>query len=105
GGCAGKILEGAEARVQLSRGARRVVCVDGGSDPRELEKAPRTHDGGREGYGVEATTMIDKWERSVPVHDVPIWTRPFIAMCGLGGLALLFVTYRENSQDSVPQAG
>ena len=39
--------------------------------------------------------MIDQWERNVPVYDVPIWTRPFIAMCGLGGLAVLFVTYRE----------
>ena len=39
--------------------------------------------------------MIDQWERSVPVYDVPIWTRPFIVMCSLGGLALMFVTYRE----------
>ena len=39
--------------------------------------------------------MIDQWERNVPVYDVPIWTRPFIAMCGLGALAVLFVTYRE----------
>ena len=39
--------------------------------------------------------MIDQWERNVPVYDVPIWTRPFIGLCGLGGLAILFVSYRE----------
>jgi hypothetical protein len=39
--------------------------------------------------------MIDQWERNVPVYDVPIWTRPFMGLCGLGGLAILFVTYRE----------
>jgi hypothetical protein len=38
--------------------------------------------------------MIDQWEK-MSVYDVPIWTRPFMGLCGLGGLAILFVTYRE----------
>jgi len=39
--------------------------------------------------------MIDRWERDVPVFDVPIWTKPFAVTCGLGILALGLVTYRE----------
>jgi Ni/Fe-hydrogenase subunit HybB-like protein len=39
--------------------------------------------------------MIERWERDVPVFDVPIWTRPFAVLCGLGALALGLVTYRE----------
>ena len=39
--------------------------------------------------------MIQKWERAVPVFNVPIWTRPFQVLCGLGALALGLVTYRE----------
>ncbi len=37
----------------------------------------------------------ETWERDVPVFDVPIWTRPFIALCGLGALGMLLVVYRE----------
>ncbi len=39
--------------------------------------------------------MIDRWERDVPVFDVPIWTKPFVVACGLGALAFGLVTYRE----------
>ena len=39
--------------------------------------------------------MIQKWERAVPVFEVPIWTRPFQVLCGLGALAVGLVTYRE----------
>jgi len=39
--------------------------------------------------------MKNTWQRDVPVFNVPIWTRPFILLCGLGGLGLLLVVYRE----------
>lgn len=39
--------------------------------------------------------MIERWERDVPVFDVPIWTKPFVVMCGLGALAFGLVSYRE----------
>ena len=39
--------------------------------------------------------MIDRWERSVPVFNVSIWTKPFTVFCGLGAVALGLVTYRE----------
>jgi Ni/Fe-hydrogenase subunit HybB-like protein len=39
--------------------------------------------------------MIDRWERSVPVFNVPIWTKPFKALMALGGLALGLTLYRE----------
>lgn len=39
--------------------------------------------------------MKEKWERDVPVFDVPIWTRPFQVLCGFSALALLLVAYRE----------
>jgi len=39
--------------------------------------------------------MKEAWERDVPVFDVPIWTRPFKVLCGLGALGLILVTYRE----------
>jgi len=37
----------------------------------------------------------ENWERDVPVFEIPIWTRPFKVLLGLGGLALALVTYRE----------
>jgi Ni/Fe-hydrogenase subunit HybB-like protein len=40
-------------------------------------------------------TMKDAWQRDVPVFDVPIWTRPFIALCGLAAVGLTLVGYRE----------
>ena len=39
--------------------------------------------------------MIERWERDVPVFDIPIWTKPFVVMCGLGALAFGLVSYRE----------
>jgi Ni/Fe-hydrogenase subunit HybB-like protein len=39
--------------------------------------------------------MIEKWQRAVPVFDVPLWTRPFQVVLGLGALAFGLVTYRE----------
>jgi Ni/Fe-hydrogenase subunit HybB-like protein len=39
--------------------------------------------------------MREAWERDVPVFDVPIWTRPFKVLCGLGALGLILVAYRE----------
>lgn len=39
--------------------------------------------------------MIERWERDVPVFDAPIWTKPFVVLCGLGAIALGLVTYRE----------
>src|ERR1700751_30744 len=39
--------------------------------------------------------MINRWERSVPVYDVPVWTRSFYILCALGALAVGFVTLRE----------
>jgi Ni/Fe-hydrogenase subunit HybB-like protein len=35
------------------------------------------------------------WERSVPVFDAPLWSRPFLLLCGLAGLGLILVAYRE----------
>ena len=34
-------------------------------------------------------------KKQLPVYDVPIWTRPFIVMCGLGGLRCCSSQYRE----------
>lgn len=39
--------------------------------------------------------MMARWERSVPVYDVPIWTRAFYVLCTVGALALGFTLYRE----------
>lgn len=39
--------------------------------------------------------MIDRWERAVPVFNVPIWTKPFKALLGLGGVACILALYRE----------
>lgn len=39
--------------------------------------------------------MIDRWERSVPVYNVPVWTRAFYILCALGAIAVGFVTWRE----------
>lgn len=39
--------------------------------------------------------MKDTWQRDVPVFDVPIWTRPFKFFCGLAGLGMILVVYRE----------
>jgi Ni/Fe-hydrogenase subunit HybB-like protein len=39
--------------------------------------------------------MKDTWQRDVPVFNVPIWTRPFKVLCGLAGLGLILVAYRE----------
>lgn len=39
--------------------------------------------------------MIEKWQRAIPVFDVPLWTRPFQVVLGLGALAFGLVTYRE----------
>jgi Ni/Fe-hydrogenase subunit HybB-like protein len=39
--------------------------------------------------------MKDAWQRDVPVFNVPIWTRPFKVLCGLAGLGLILVAYRE----------
>lgn len=39
--------------------------------------------------------MSERWERSVPVFEVPIWTRPFKVMLSLGGAALVLALYRE----------
>jgi len=39
--------------------------------------------------------MTDRWERSVPVFNVPIWTKPFKVLMALGGLALGLTAYRE----------
>ena len=51
--------------------------------------------GGRKDYGIEGAIMKDTWQRDVPVFDVPIWTRPFIVLCGLAGVGLILVAYRE----------
>jgi Ni/Fe-hydrogenase subunit HybB-like protein len=39
--------------------------------------------------------MKDTWQRSVPVFDVPIWTRPLQVLCALSGLGMILVVYRE----------
>ncbi|HWR16585.1 MAG TPA: Ni/Fe-hydrogenase cytochrome b subunit [Terriglobales bacterium] len=39
--------------------------------------------------------MIDRWERAVPVFNVPIWTKPFKALLGLGTVAVIITLYRE----------
>jgi Ni/Fe-hydrogenase subunit HybB-like protein len=39
--------------------------------------------------------MKERWQRNVPVFDVPIWTRPFQVLCGLAGLGMLLALYRE----------
>ena len=39
--------------------------------------------------------MNDRWERAVPVYNVPIWTKAFKGLLGLGGVALLLTLYRE----------
>jgi len=38
--------------------------------------------------------MIEKWQRAVPVFNIPLWTRPFQIVLGLGAIALGLVTYR-----------
>jgi len=47
---------------------------------------------------MSSTTTVnvkDKWQRDVPVFNVPIWTRPFKLLCGLSALGLILVIYRE----------
>jgi Ni/Fe-hydrogenase subunit HybB-like protein len=39
--------------------------------------------------------MSEKWQRAVPVFNVPLWTRPFQVVLGLGAVAFGLVTYRE----------
>jgi Ni/Fe-hydrogenase subunit HybB-like protein len=39
--------------------------------------------------------MSDKWQRNVPVFNVPILTRPFVVLCALAGLGLVLAAYRE----------
>ena len=39
--------------------------------------------------------MSRAWERCVPVFDIPILTRPFVALCTLGAVACGLVLYRE----------
>jgi len=39
--------------------------------------------------------MTDRWERDVPVFNVPIWTKPFKVLMSLGGIALVLTLYRE----------
>lgn len=39
--------------------------------------------------------MNERWERAVPVYNVPIWTTPFKVLLGLGGLATVLTLYRE----------
>jgi len=39
--------------------------------------------------------MKDKWQRNVPVFNVPIWTTPFKALCLLSALGLFLALYRE----------
>jgi Ni/Fe-hydrogenase subunit HybB-like protein len=39
--------------------------------------------------------MSKTWERTVPVYNVPIWTRPFKVLCGLAALGMILVAYRE----------
>ena len=40
---------------------------------------------------------IERWDRCVPVFNVPLLTKPFKLICALGALALGLVTYRELS--------
>lgn len=39
--------------------------------------------------------MNERWERAVPVYNVPIWTKPFKALMGLGAVAVVLTLYRE----------
>jgi Ni/Fe-hydrogenase subunit HybB-like protein len=39
--------------------------------------------------------MNDRWERAVPVYNVPIWTKAFKGLLGLGGIAVVLAVYRE----------
>jgi Ni/Fe-hydrogenase subunit HybB-like protein len=39
--------------------------------------------------------MTERWQRSVPVFDVPIWTKPFKVLLALGAVAIGLTTYRE----------
>jgi len=39
--------------------------------------------------------MTDRWQRSVPVFNVPIWTKPFKVLLALGAMAVGITTYRE----------
>src|SRR5579863_2270950 len=39
--------------------------------------------------------MTERWQRNVPVYNVPIWTRPLQVLCAIGGLGMLLVCYRE----------
>jgi Ni/Fe-hydrogenase subunit HybB-like protein len=36
-----------------------------------------------------------RWERSVPVYGVPVFTRMFYLLCGIFGLAVVLTMYRE----------
>ena len=46
--------------------------------------------------------MNERWERAVPVYNVPLWTKPFKLM-RLGAVAVVLTMYRE-SLDSVRRA-
>jgi len=39
--------------------------------------------------------MNERWERSVPVYNVPIWTKPFKALMALSAVAVGLTLYRE----------
>ncbi len=39
--------------------------------------------------------MNERWERAVPVYDVPIWTKSFKVLMGLGAIAVGLTLYRE----------
>ena len=39
--------------------------------------------------------MNKVWQRCVPVFDVPIFTRSFLAMCAMGAIACVLALYRE----------
>jgi Ni/Fe-hydrogenase subunit HybB-like protein len=43
----------------------------------------------------ESETMNRPWQRSIRLFDVPLFTRPFFVLCGLGVLACGLALYRE----------
>lgn len=44
---------------------------------------------------IKTVDTKNTWQRDIPVFNVPIWTRPFILLCGLSALGLILVVYRE----------
>src|SRR5262249_47427012 len=90
-----EVPEVAAQALLLPGRSNRALCLAGWRDSRQLERPPAPHGRRRKENRIEAANMIDRWERAVPVYNVPIWTKSFKALMGLGGIAFVLTLYRE----------